>query len=205
MTIKPIALAALLAAGPALATTVNWAAKPADGPAGPTNAAVLGQPDGMATSISFFASTYVRDFKPGKVSAATVEKALKLPAGELAKWDVIAFESKAADPEAPGFDSSMWMATDLKGLVSAIYDGRSGKPAAGSAAGWAFKSGTMSNAEFKASFGPAPRAFGDFAWILIKLPAGVDKNSPNLAVWLSGGPLGVPGNDPAPDAIGVIR
>jgi hypothetical protein len=32
--------------------------------------------------------------------------------------------------------------------------------------------------------------FGDGAWILIKLPPGVDKRSPNLAVWLSGGPLG---------------
>ena len=63
----------------------------------------------------------------------------------------------------------------------------------------------QTNAEFKAAFGPAPRAFGDFAWILIKLPPGVDKTSPNLAVWLGGGPLGVPGNDPAPDAIGVIR
>ncbi len=205
MRLKLLALGALALSAPALAATVDWAGKPADGPAGPNSAAVLGQPDGIATSISFYAASHVRDFKPGKISPAQLEKALKLPAGELAKWDLIAFESKSPDPAAPGFDSSMWMASDLKGLVSAVYDGRSGKPAPGTGQGWSFRSGTMTNAEFKAAFGPAPRAFGDFAWILIKLPPGVDKTSPNLAVWLGGGPLGVPGNDPAPDAIGVIR
>ena len=199
------ALCALALATPALATTVHWASKPADGPPGPTTAAVLGQPDGLATSISFYAASHVRDFKPGKVSAAQLEKALRLPAGELGKWDIIAFESKAADPAAPGFDSSMWMASDMKVLASAVYDGRSGKAAPGTGAGWSFRSGSMTNAEFRALFGPAPRAFGDFAWILIKLPPGIDKASPNLAVWLGGGPMGVPGNDPAPDAIGVIR
>lgn len=205
MTLKPFALAALLLSAPALATTVDWAMKPADGPSGPSTAAVLGQPDGVATALQFYSYAFVRDFKPGKASAAAIEKALKLPPGELARWDVIAFESKTADPAAPGFDSSSWMATDLKGMSSAIYDSRTGKTVAGTGAGWSFRSGHLTNAEYKALFAPAPRAYGDYAWILIKLPPGIDKTSPNLAVWLGAGQLGTPANDPAPDAIGVIR
>lgn len=53
--------------------------------------------------------------------------------------------------------------------------------------------------------GPAPRAFGDFVWLLIKLPSTMDKRSDRLAVWLSGGPISGSASDPAPDAIGVIR
>lgn len=205
MRFAMLAAVAALIAAPALAATVDWAAKPADGPAGPTTAAVLGQPDGIATSISFYASSYVRDFKPGKVSAAAIEAALKLPAGELAKWDLIAFENKTIDPAAPGFDSAMWMVNDMTTLSSAVYDARTGKAAPGTGAGWSFRSGTLTNAEFKKLFGPVPRAFGDYAWILIKLPAGIDKRSPNLAVWLSGGAMGQSNADPSPDAIGVIR
>ncbi|MFN3517166.1 MAG: hypothetical protein ACK4YM_08410, partial [Novosphingobium sp.] len=146
LALAALALSTPALTAPALAITVDWASKPADGPPGPNTAAVLGQPDGHATSISFFAASHVRDFKPGKVSAAQIEKALRLPAGELARWDLIAFESKAADPAAPGFDSSMWMASDLKVLVSAVYDGRIGKAAPGTGAGWSFRSGSMTNA-----------------------------------------------------------
>lgn len=169
MRLKFLALGALALSAPALAASVEWASKPADGPAGPNSAAVLGQPDGVATSISFYAASHVRDFKPGKVSAAQLEKAMKLPAGELAKWDVIAFESKSPGAGGPGFDSSMWMASDLKSIASAAYDSTTGAAVAGSGDGWRFRSGRMALADFKLLF-PGNRVFGDGAWILIKLP-----------------------------------
>ncbi len=200
-----LTFAAASLAVPAAAQSVHWASKPADGPAGPTTAAVLAQPDGIATSISFYAASYVRDFQPGKVSAAAIEKALKLPAGELAKWDVIAIENKTIDPAMPGFDSAMWMVSDLNRISSVVYDGKTRMAAPGTGPGWTFKTGTLSNAEFKATFGPAPRAFGDYAWLLIKLPSTMDKRSDRLAIWLSGGPIPGSASDPSPDAIGVIR
>jgi len=46
----------------------------------------------------------------------------------------------------------------------------------------------------------------DAAWLLIKFPSVVEKTSPNLAVWMGGGPIPSPDdNMPTPDAIGVIR
>ena len=110
MRMTVLALGALALSAPTLAASVEWGSKPADSANQSGSMAVLGQPDGIATSISFFASSYVRDFKPGKVNAAQIEKLLKLPAGELAKWDVIAFESKSLNAPGQGFDSSMWRA-----------------------------------------------------------------------------------------------
>ncbi|MBN8500678.1 MAG: hypothetical protein J0M19_05960 [Sphingomonadales bacterium] len=204
MHVKILLPVLLALASPALATSLDWASRAADGAPGPTTAAVLGQPDGIATSISFFAASHVRDFKPGKVSAAQLERAMKLPAGELAKWDIIAFESKQPGSGGPGFDSSMWMASDLHAVTSAAYDSTTGNAVPGTGEGWKFRSGRIPLADFKAVF-PGNRVFGDGAWILIKLPPVVDKRSPNLAVWLSGGPMGKGDADPAPDAIGVIR
>lgn len=204
MRMTVLALGALALSAPTLAASVEWGSKPADSTNQSGSMAVLGQPDGIATSISFFASSYVRDFKPGKVNTAQIEKLLKLPAGELAKWDVIAFESKSLNAPGQGFDSSMWMASDLKTISSAAYDSNTGAAVPGSGEGWKFRSGRVAMADFKTVF-PGNRVFGDAAWILIKLPPGVDKRSPNLAVWLSGGPMGGGDADPAPDAIGVIR
>mgnify|MGYP007030460276 CR=1 FL=1 len=196
-----VALAAL--ARPAMAETVQWASKIAD-PGNTNSAAVTGAPDGVATSITFYSAAYVRDFQPGRASMAQMERMLKLPAGELARWDVIAIESKAIAPGETGFDSSMWMVNDMQKLKSAVYDGSTKASVPGTGEGWTFRTGMIAKADFKALF-PGPRVFADSAYILIKLPAGIDKRSPNLAVWLSGGPMGVSSSDPAPDAIGVIR
>lgn len=195
------ALLSLVGAAPALAASVDWASKPADSSV-TTSAAVLGQADGVATSVPFYAAVHVRDFKPGKVSAAAIEKALKLPAGELGKWDLIAFESRAPSP-GQAFASSLWNVSDLNVIASAAYDGTTQAAVPGTGEGWRFRSGTIDHASYKALFGTA-RAFGSYNWILIKLPPTIDKRSDRIAVWLSGrldkGDVG-----PAPDAIGVIR
>lgn len=195
------ALAALACSAPALAASVDWASKPADSSVS-TSAAVLGQADGVATSIPFYAAAHVRDFKPGKVSAAQIEKALKLPVGELGKWDLIAFESRAPSP-GQAFASSLWNVSDLNLITSAAYDGVSQTAVPGTGEGWRFRSGTIDAVTFKGLFG-SQRSYGPFNWILIKLPPVIDKRSDRIAVWLSGrldkGDVG-----PAPDAIGVIR
>ncbi|MBK7161057.1 MAG: hypothetical protein IPH79_00565 [Sphingomonadales bacterium] len=187
----------------AFAQNVQWASKQADD-AAVTSAAVHGQPDGISTGVGFYNSVYVRDFKPGKVGAAQLEKAMKLPAGELGKWDLIVFES-----EAPGsgayFDGSMWMVQDMQKMVSTVYDSRTKASVPGTGSGWSFKTGRMTMAEFKAIY-PGPRVMADAAWLLIKFPSVVEKTSPNLAVWMGGGPIPSPDdNMPTPDAIGVIR
>lgn len=191
------------AAAPVHAQSVQWASKQADS-AVTNSAAVLGQPDGIGTSVAFYGFSYVRDFQPGKARGAEIEKALKLPAGELAKWDLIAFELGSSAGTGGGFDSSMWLIHDMQKLAAVVYDGKAKAAAPGSASGWAFRSGTLTLTEYKALF-PGNRVFSGAAWLLIKLPAGVDKRSPNLAVWLGGGPIPGTDSDPAPDAIGVIR
>lgn len=201
--ITAFALLAVLGAQSGVAQNVQWASKQADD-ATVTSAAVHGQPDGIATAVGFYNSVYVRDFKTGKVGMAQLEKAMKLPAGELGKWDLIAFES-----EAPGsgayFDGSMWMVQDMQKMVSTVYDSRTRASVPGTGSGWSFKTGRMTLAEFKATY-PGPRVMADSAWLLIKFPSVVDKTSPNLAVWMGGGPIPSPDdNMPSPDAIGVIR
>lgn len=193
---------ALAAAQPVLAQTVSWASKPADGSADANSAAVIGQPDGVATAISFFSASYVREFVPGKVSLAALEKAMKLPAGELAKWDVIAIGNLSTG--ASGFNTSMWMANDLKKISSALYESRTGAAAPGTGDGWKFRSGSIAKADFKALY-PSNRIFVDASFLLIKLPPAIDKSSPNLAIWMGGGPLGVSDGIISPDAIGVVR
>lgn len=201
MRVSLLPLAMLAVASPGIAGSIDWASKPADSSV-TTAAAVLGAPDGVATSVAFYAAVHVRDFKPGKVTAAQIEKALRLPAGELANWDLIAFESRAASP-GQAFASSLWNVSDLNLISSAAYDGTAKASAPGSGDGWRFRSGTVDNATYKALFG-APRAFGSYNWILIKLPPTIDKKSDRIAVWLSGR-LDKGDAGPAPDAIGVIR
>lgn len=204
MNLKRLALgfAAFGLATSAQAQTVAWASKPADGPAGANTAAVLGAPDGVATAISFFQASYVRDFVAGKVSAAALEKAMKLPAGELAKWDAVAIGNLSSG--ASGFNSSMWMANDLARISSAIYDSKTGAAAPGTGDGWKFRSGTFAKADFKALY-PSNRIFVDASYLLIKLPATIDRKSPNLALWMGGGPLGAADGIISLDAIGVVR
>lgn len=198
-----VPFSALLFASQAQAQTISWASKPADADVN-YSGAVLGPPDGKATAVDLYGFAYVRDFQPGAPSAASLERALKLPAGELARWDLIAFEGKSAGENAP-YDGSMWMVQDLQKMVSVVYDSKTGSAVPGTGTGWAFRTGVLTSAEYKALF-PVSRYPASVGWLLIRLPAGtVDKRSPNLAVWLGGGPLGSQTNSPAPDAIGVIR
>jgi hypothetical protein len=190
---------------PALAQSVEWSSKPAHSYQRYNTGAVTGPPDGTATALDFYDTTWVRDFVPGKTSAAALEKALKLPAGELAKWDIIAFEAHHADAHGQPFDSALWMVTDLTNISASAYDPvNSGGTYADAKSGWKFRSGPISAAEYKALF-PAPRLAGPLGWILIKLPAGVDKKSPMFSVWLSENYSKGENGVPAPESIGVIR
>lgn len=204
-SIRPLLLTLSLlgTASAARAENIQWASKPADSMVKYSDA-VMGQPDGIATAVGFYDFAYVREFVAGKVSLAQVEKAMKLPTGELAKWDLIIFEAEHRD-SGQFFDGSMWMVQDMQKMVSTVYDSKTRSSVPGTGAGWNFKTGRMTMAEFKAVF-PGPRVQADAAWLLIKLPSSIDKTSPNLAVWLGGGPIPSPEhNMPSPDAIGVIR
>jgi hypothetical protein len=68
----------------------------------------------------------------------------------------------------------------------------------------AFDSALWMVAEYKALF-PASKLSGLAGWILIKLPAGVDKKSPMFSVWLSENYSKGENGIPAPESIGVIR
>jgi hypothetical protein len=204
--IRAFSLALLFAASaPALAQSVDWSTKPAHSYQRYNTGAVTGPPDGVATALDFYDTTWVRDFQPGKVTAAALEKGLKLPAGELAKWDVIAFEAHHADAHGQPFDSALWMVTDLTNISASAYDPvNNGGTYADPKSGWNFRSGPLSANEYKALF-PAPKLAGPIGWILIKLPPGVDKKSPMFSVWLSENYSQANNGVPAPEAIGVIR
>lgn len=196
-------LCILPAAAPVSAQQVHWASKPADSAAAANSAAVMGQPDGAATSIAFYGFAYVRDFVPGRVTASALEKALKLSNGELARWDLILFQDRVPG-DVRNFASAMIVAQDLVKVTSATYDGTTGMARPGTGAGWMFKTGNLPAVRFKTLF-PGTRVASS-SWLLVKLPVGtVNKVSPNLAVWIGGGPAPGVDNDPSPDAIGVIR
>lgn len=203
--IRALALTLLLAASPALAQSVQWAAKPANDYSRYNTGAVTGPPDGVATALTFYDTTWVRDFQPGRITAAALERGLKLPAGELAKWDVIAFEAHHADAHGQPFDSALFMATDLSNITASAYSPRnSAGTYSDPKSGWKFRAGPLATAEFKALF-PGAKNAGPIGWILIKLPPGVDKNSPMFSVWMSEDFSQTENGTPAPESIGVIR
>lgn len=196
---------AFAATSPAFAQSVDWSSKPAHSYQRYNTGAVTGPPDGVATALDFYDTTWVRDFQPGKISAAALEKGLKLPAGELAKWDIIAFEAHHADAHGQPFDSALWMVTDLTNISASAYDPvNSGGTYSDAKSGWKFRSGPLSANAYKALF-PAPKLAGPIGWILIKLPPGVDKKSPMFSVWLSENHSQANNGVPAPESIGVIR
>lgn len=201
-----LAVLTLLLAGSAnlvSAQNIQWASKPSDSIVKYSDA-VMGQPDGIATAVGFYDFVYVREFVNGKVTLPQLEKAMKLPSGELGKWDLVIFEAEHRD-SGLFFDGSMWMVQDMQKMVSTVYDSKTRASVPATGAGWTFKTGRMTMAEYKAVF-PGPRVQADAAWLLIKLPPAIDKTSPNLAVWMGGGPIPSPEhNMPSPDAIGVIR
>lgn len=189
----------------ALAQSVHWSTKPANDYSRYNTGAVTGPPDGTATALTWFDTTWVRDFQPGKITVAALERGLKLPAGELVKWDIIAFEAHHADAHGQPFDSALWMASDLKSIIASSYDpATSGGTYTDPRSGWKFRSGPLSAAEYKALF-PGAKNAGPMGWILIKLPSGVDKTSPMFSVWVSENFSQSANGVPAPDAIGVIR
>ncbi len=190
---------------PALAQSVDWAMKPANDYSRYNTGAVTGPPDGVATALTFYDTTWVRDFQPGRITAAALERGLKLPAGELAKWDVIAFEAHHAEGHGLPFDSALFMASDLSNILSSAYSPKTNSGTyADPKSGWKFRSGPLSVAEYKAMF-PAARIFGPVGWILIKLPPGVDKKSPMFSFWMSEDYSQTDNGVPAPESIGVIR
>jgi hypothetical protein len=196
---------ALAISAPLAAQSVNWSTKSAHRSLVYNTGPVIGQPDGTATALDYYDTTWVRDFQPGKISAAALEKGLKLPAGELAKWDIIAFEAHHADGHGMPFDSALWMVTDLTNISASSYDPvNSGGTYADAKSGWKFRSGPISVAEYKALF-PGSKLYGPAGWILIKLPPGVDKKSPMFSVWLSENHSLQNNGIPAPESIGVIR
>lgn len=192
-------------AQPALAQTVSWAAKPANDYSRYNTGAVTGPPDGVATALTFYDTTWVRDFQPGRITAAALERGLKLPAGELAKWDIIAFEAHHAQGGGQPFDSALFMASDLSNILASAYSPRTnGGTYADPKSGWKFRAGPLSVAEYKALF-PGAKNAGPIGWILIKLPPGVDKTSPMFSVWISEDFSQSDNGIPAPDSVGVIR
>jgi hypothetical protein len=187
--LRTLCLAAILAFGaPALAQSVHWSSKPAHSTQRYNTSAVTGAPDGVATALDFYDTTWVRDFQPGKITAAALEKGLK-----------------HADAHGQPFDSALWMATDLTNISASAYDPvNSGGTYADSKSGWKFRSGPLSVADYKALF-PGSKIAGPVGWILIKLPAGVDKKSPMFSVWLSENYSQSANGVPAPESVGVIR
>ena len=195
----------LAASQPDMAQSVHWSTKPANDYSRYNTGAVTGPPDGTASALTWFDTTWVRDFQPGKITAAALEKGLKLPAGELAKWDIIAFEAHHADGHNQPFDSALWMASDLSHILASSYDPATGNGTYTEArTGWKFRAGPLSVAEYKALF-PGAKNAGPMGWILIKLPPCLDKRSPMFSVWVSENFSQGPNGVPAPDAIGVIR
>jgi hypothetical protein len=196
---------ALAVSAPLAAQSVDWSSKAAHSYQRYNTGAVIGAPDGVATALDFYDTTWVRDFQPGKISAAALEKGLKLPVGELAKWDIVAFEAHHANAQGQPFDSALWMVTDLTNISASAYDpANSGGTYADPKSGWKFRSGPLSVADYNALF-PGSKIAGPVGWILIKLPAGVDKKSPMFSVWLSENYSQSANGIPAPESVGVIR
>ena len=194
----------MVISGPSMAQSVHWAMKPANGTPDPNTAAVVGPPDGASTAMTYYNAAWMRDFRSGKVTAAQIEKGLRLPAGELKKWDLVAFDAQSNFAASQPFDSALWMVTDLTNIASSVYRGNKGGTYVDAKSGWQFKAGFLTITEYKALF-PGAKTFGEMGWILIKLPPGVDKNSPQFSVWLSQGLFPDESPTPAPDAMGVIR
>lgn len=203
--LRALALTLLLAASPALAESVHWAMKPANDYSRYNTGAVTGPPDGVATALTYYDTTWVRDFQPGRITPAALERGLRLPAGELAKWDVIAFEAHHAQGNGVPFESALFMVSDLANILASPYSPKTnGGTYADPKSGWKFRSGPLGTAEYKALF-PGAKNAGPMGWILIKLPPGVDKASPMFSVWISEDFSPSDNGIPAPDAVGVIR
>lgn len=147
-----------------------------------------------------------------------------LAAADLAEYDVIAFEGNSRHNDV--FESSVWMLTDGTHAVAGSYSEDTCDPKKqhqctnhSPSSPLKFKSGTVPDdklAAFAACFhldlAKRPKdvaghvEYLHVSWLLIDVPeaTGVDVNSNDFRLWMSGAPLGANGT-PDPDAFGVIR
>lgn len=196
---------ALLMAGGAMTPAFAQSAIAWPGEIGISNTdnppAVLGAPDGVFTGLGSHHFVWVLNFKLGSGSRADLEKMMGLAPGDLKNWDIIAFEGQGGAVGAP-FESSLWTFTDEQHMVGAAFSSalRGANPPGSEIA---FKTGAFSAAQYQSLF-PAAAGGVEISWILVKLPAGIDKHSPDFSVTLSGALIPGTEGSPDPDAIGVI-
>lgn len=163
--------------------------------------AALGAPDGVFTGLGSHHFVWVLNFKLGSGSRADLEKMMGLAPGELKTWDIIAFEGQGGSVGEP-FESSLWTFTDEQHMVGAAFSSalRGANPPGSEVT---FKTGAFTAAQYQSLF-PAAAGGVEISWILVKLPAGIDKRSPDFSVTLSGALIPGTEGSPDPDAIGVI-
>ena len=198
--------AVLLMAGgaltPALAeTTFAWPSEiGVSNTANPT--AALGAPDGVFTGLGSHHFVWVLKFTRGVGSSADLEKMMGLAPGDLRNWDVIAFEGQGGAVGAP-FESSLWSFTDEQHIVAAAFSSalRGANPPGSEVT---FKTGALTGAQYHSLFPAAPAGGVEISWMLVKLPVGIDKRSPDFSVTLSGALIPGTEGSPDPDTIGVI-
>jgi hypothetical protein len=160
MRLTVLALGALALSAPALAASVEWGSKPADGTnrSGPNSAAVLGQPDGDGdVDQRSIAASHVRDFKPGKVSAAQLEKAAEA-AGRVSWPSGMSSRSKASRPNAPRAGLRFLDVDGQRPQVDQPRRPMTAPPALrwpGAGEGWQFRSGRVALADFKTAVSQA--------------------------------------------------
>lgn len=193
---------AMLSAAPAYAEgAVAWPTEIADHfTADP--GAVLGPPDGKVTGLGEYHYVWARNFSNVVDHADGLSGVLGLAPGELANWDVIAFEDNAGSPAAGGgWESSLWFFTDQQHAAAAAFNEATAaaNPPDG---GIAFRTGSIAGAMFSSLFG-ASTSSPVISWILISLPDAINTASPSFSVWVSGALVGE--GSPDVDALGVIR
>ncbi len=197
-----IAAAAFVwSAASAAAQTVTWPTEiAAHFTASPH--AVLGAPDGVSTALSDYHYIWVRNFSNDVSYGGGLETAMGLAPGELANWDVIAFEDNGGSAASGGgWESSIWFFTDQRNAAAGAFNEATGA-ANGSGGGVAFRTGSLSGAIYNSLFGSSSSS-AVVSWILVNAPDEIDTHSPTFSVWVSGALLGE--GSPDPDAIGLMR
>lgn len=193
---------AMLTAAPAYAEgVVAWPTELADHFT-PDPGAVLGPPNGTITGLGEYHYVWLRNFSNVVDHSDGLGAVLGLAPGELANWDVIAFEDNGGSPASGGgWESSIWLFTDQEHAAAAAFNEATAaaNPPDG---GVVFRTGSIHGAMFSSLFG-ASTSSTVVSWILIRLPDGIRTSSPNFSVWVSGALIGE--GSPDPDAIGVLR
>ena len=176
---------------------IRWPASAVNTPAGP----VRGAPDLQTAAISDYHEVWVRDFGKPSPTNMPLEKALGVSQADLADFDIIAFEENGGSPAAGGgWESSLWLFTDLQNAAAATFNEQTGA-ANSPSSGIRFRTGSISGATYSALFG-TPKATSVISWVLIDVPKEIDVNSPTFSVWASGALIGE--GSPDPDAIGIL-